>query len=60
MQTLSNISPFKWGVLACEGTIWRGMTTRELMLPFAVLLAFAVAGFAIGAMGIRRVMDGEK
>ncbi len=60
MQTLSNISPFKWGVLACEGTIWRGMTTQELMLPFGVLIAFAVAGFAIGAVGIRRVMDGDK
>lgn len=60
MQTLSNISPFKWGVLACEGTIWRGMTMQELMLPFGVLIAFAVAGFAIGAAGIGRVMDGEK
>lgn len=60
MQTLSNISPFKWGVLACEGTIWRGMTMRELLLPFSVLVAFAIVGFAIGAMGIRRVMDDAK
>ncbi len=60
MQTLSNVSPFKWGVLAFEGTIWRGMSMQELMLPFAVLIGFAIVGFAIGALGIRRVMDGEK
>jgi len=30
------------------------------MLPFAVLIGFAIVGFAIGALGIRRVMDGEK
>lgn len=55
MQTVSGISPFRWAVLALEGSVWRGMTVRELLLPLGVLIALAAAGFAFGAVAVRRV-----
>ncbi len=55
MQTASGISPFRWAVLALEGSVWRGMTMQEMMLPLGVLLGVAVVGFALGAVGVRRV-----
>lgn len=47
MQTVSNISPVKWGILALEGAIWRGFTLGEMLLPCALLLA--IGGVAFGA-----------
>jgi ABC-2 type transport system permease protein len=50
MQTVSNVSPVKWGILALEGGIWRGFTPMDEMRPCGVLLAFGVAGFVAGSM----------
>jgi ABC-2 type transport system permease protein len=56
MQPFTNVSPFKWGVLAFEGAIWRGMSWGEMALPLAVLAGFAIGGYAIGMAGMRRVV----
>lgn len=48
LQSLSSISPIKWGVLAFEGAIWRGFTTTEMMLPLGILVAVGIAFFGIG------------
>lgn len=55
MQTVSGVSPFRWAVLALEGSVWRGMTVREMLLPLGVLAGLAVAGFVVGAVGVGRV-----
>jgi ABC-2 type transport system permease protein len=49
MQTASNISPVKWGILALEGAIWRGFTLADMALPCGILCAVGVVGFTIGA-----------
>ncbi len=54
MQTVSNFSLVKWGVLAVEGAIWRGFTPQEMALPVGILLAAGVVGFAIGARALSR------
>lgn len=48
MQTLSNVSPVKWGILSLEGAIWRQFTVNEMLLPCAILLSVGAAFFAIG------------
>jgi linearmycin/streptolysin S transport system permease protein len=54
MQTVSNFSLVKWGVLAVEGAIWRGFTPQEMAFPVGVLLAAGLAGFAVGARALSR------
>lgn len=53
MQTLGNISPMKWTLMAYEGAIWRGFTLNEMLLPCAVLVAIGVVAFTIGARNLR-------
>ena len=53
MQTLGNISPMKWTLMAYEGAIWRGFTLSEMLLPCAVLVAIGVVAFSIGATRLR-------
>lgn len=53
MQTMSSVSPFKWAILAFEGAVWRGFSWSDMLLPCGVLVAFAVVGFAAGAMSFR-------
>lgn len=53
MQTLSNVSPVKWSILAMEGAIWRGFTVTEMLLPCGVLLAIGGVAFTIGARAFR-------
>lgn len=48
MQTVSNVSPVKWGILALEGATWRGFSAAEMALPVAVLVLVGLAGFALG------------
>ena len=50
MQTASNASPVKWGILALEGGIWRGFTTSEMARPCSVLVAVGLAGFVAGSL----------
>jgi ABC-2 type transport system permease protein len=54
MQTASNVSPVKWGILALEGAIWRGFTLSDMAGPCAVLLGVGAAGFAAGAIVLSR------
>lgn len=54
MQTVSNFSLVKWGVLAVEGAIWRGFTPQEMALPIGILMAAGVVGFAVGARALSR------
>jgi len=56
MQTVSNVSPVKWGILALEGATWRGFSPSEMALPLGVLLLVGVAGFGLG---VRLFRGGE-
>lgn len=56
MQTASNISPVKWGIVALEGAIWRGFSPADMLLPCGILLAVGVAGFTVGARVFRDVV----
>jgi ABC-2 type transport system permease protein len=49
LQTLSNISPVKWGILAVEGAVWRGFTVSEMLVPVGVLFGLGILFFSIGA-----------
>lgn len=53
MQTLGNVSPMKWTLMAYEGAIWRGFTLNEMLLPCAVLVAIGVLAFTLGARNLR-------
>jgi ABC-2 type transport system permease protein len=54
MQTVSNFSLVKWGVLAVEGAIWRGFSPREMAMPVGILLAVGAVGFFVGARALTR------
>ncbi|HYR68933.1 MAG TPA: ABC transporter permease [Candidatus Dormibacteraeota bacterium] len=54
MQSVSNFSLVKWGVLAVEGAIWRGFSPQEMALPVGILLAAGAVGFAVGARALSR------
>jgi len=54
MQTVSNFSPVKWGILAVEGAIWRGFSWNEMLLPVSILLAVGTLAFLVGARALRR------
>lgn len=56
MQTVSNVSPVKWGILALEGATWRGFSAAEMALPVGVLVLVGVAGFGLG---VRLFRGGE-
>ena len=53
MQTVGNLSPVKWTILAIEGAVWRGFTLNEMLLPCAILLGFGAVCFAVGVRGLR-------
>ncbi|MGD8452301.1 MAG: ABC transporter permease [Phycisphaerae bacterium] len=53
MQTLSHISPVKWGIHAMEGALWRGFSPAEMLFPCAILIAVGVGCFAIGVRAFR-------
>jgi len=54
MQTVSNISPVKWGILALEGAIWRGFSAEEMLGPCGVLVAVGAVSFALGVRILSR------
>lgn len=54
MQTISSVSPFKWGILAIEGAVWRNFSYSEMVLPVAVLLLIGAGCFAAGVMILSR------
>lgn len=53
MRAIGSVSPVKWAILAVEGTIWRGFTPSEMLLPCGILLAIGAVCFAIGAKAFR-------
>lgn len=48
MLTASNVSPFKWAILAIEGAVWRDFSLAELALPLGVLVGLGIALFGLG------------
>lgn len=50
LQQAASISPFKWGILAFEGAIWRGFTAGDYILPCFMLLLFGAIGFSLGCL----------
>ena len=56
MLSASNASPVKWAIVALEGAIWRDYSTREMLLPCAVLLGIGAVSFALGLTMLRRRM----
>ena len=54
LQTASNASPFKWGILAIEGAIWRGFSFGDMLLPCGILIASGALFFALGVFVFRR------
>jgi ABC-2 type transport system permease protein len=57
MQTASNFSPIKWGILALEGSIWRDFTLAEMLVPCGILVAVGVVCFALGVWSLARRED---
>lgn len=53
MQTLSNISPFKWLIYTVEGAIWRGFAFGDMLIPCAILLAFGAFFFLVATINSR-------
>ena len=55
LKSLSVVSPARWGIIACEGAIWRGYSLSEMILPAGILvgigLAFALIGIGLGKPG---------
>lgn len=49
IRPLSQVSPFRWGILAIEGGIWRGFTLAEMAVPCTLLIMLGVVGFVLGA-----------
>ncbi len=54
MQTASNVSPVKWGIIALEGAIWRGFSLVDMLLPCAILIAVGAAFYAVGVWSLSR------
>jgi len=53
MQTASNFSPVKWGIVSLEGAVWRGFSLAEMALPCAVLVGVGAVGFALGVWKLK-------
>lgn len=54
VQTVSNVSPFKWVTLAIEGSVWRGFSWGEFAFPALVLVGFALVGFVVGGAALAK------
>jgi ABC-2 type transport system permease protein len=57
MQTVSSFSPAKWAVVALEGSIWRGYSLSEMIVPCSILVTIGLVGFAVGATVLGRASD---
>jgi ABC-2 type transport system permease protein len=53
LETLSNVSPFKWAIVAVEGGMWRGFTAADMLLPCGILLGVGAVAFGIGVKRLR-------
>ena len=54
LQSVSHISPVKWGIYALEGAIWRHFTLSEMLGPCLILLAIGLTFFSMGVLVLRR------
>ena len=54
MQSISHLSPVKWGILAMEGAIWRHFSFTEMLMPCGILLGVGAAFFGLGVLLLRR------
>jgi ABC-2 type transport system permease protein len=54
MQRLSDLSPIRWGILALEGALWRGLGPRELLVPSLILGAVGAVAFGLGLRRTQR------
>ncbi len=54
--SFSNISPFKWSILAIEGAMWRGFELGDMWLPCLILVGIGCAFFGVGVLMFRRVV----
>jgi len=53
MAAASNVSPFKWAILAMEGALWRGFSLQEMLLPCGILIAVGLVCFVAGTRTFR-------
>ncbi|MFI4916825.1 MAG: ABC transporter permease [Phycisphaerales bacterium JB060] len=49
LRQVGHVSPVKWGIVAIEGGLWRGLSPGEMLLPVGLLLGIGLGTFAIGA-----------
>jgi ABC-2 type transport system permease protein len=54
LRLASNLSPFKWAVMAAEGATWRNWGMSEMLLPVAVLAGIGLFGLTVGTALVRR------
>ena len=54
MQSVSVVSPVKWGIQAIEGAVWRQYSWAEMATPLLVLLGFGAVLFTIGNLLLKR------
>jgi ABC-2 type transport system permease protein len=57
MQTAGSFSPLKWTIVSIEGSIWRGYTLADMLLPVSVLVGIGVVCFSIGVRVLARARD---
>jgi len=55
MQSLSDISPIKWSILAMEGAIFRGFSIGEMAVPCLILVGVGLVSFVIGGSAFSRM-----
>ncbi len=48
METLSHISPVRWGIYALEGATWRQFSYAEMAQPCILLVVVGAACYALG------------
>ena len=54
MQQVGQASPVRWAIMALEGTLWRGLSWRELTQPCLYLVGLGVVCFALGCAILQR------
>jgi ABC-2 type transport system permease protein len=54
LREIGHVSPVKWGILAIEGGLWRGLSASEMALPVGLLVAMGATEFAVGAVVFAR------
>jgi ABC-2 type transport system permease protein len=54
MQSLSDLSPIRWGIGVLEGASWRALTIPELLPGCVILLAMGAGCFVAGVLVMKR------